>query len=369
MELNAYWKESPQKNSPGTESTTPRYSSGKPSSPKIGRSIQSKTCRKPVHQTTVLASTTRPSSRTGRPSLTPVDPVRHPLHPAPLEVIALDAQHRAAVVPDLRHLLAADGRTPREDVEPQEPEHGERVAQCARPPADRDLSAVAAGQGRGPVLGGLVGDVAARVGGADDQDASGGQLVGPAVLARVQLQDRRVEVPGEGGDVRAPAEAARGDDHVVAGDGVLTQARGEAAAGPRLETLDARAHPHRQVGVQRIALEVVGHLLLAGERPGRSRERHPGQAVVLGGAVELQGVPLVAPVVADALVAVDDEEGAAEPLEVVSGGEAGLAGADDQCLGVLGGHAATLGIAPVRALRAIDASAAVCGMGQTTHGS
>ena len=130
---------------------------------------------------------------------------------------------------------------------------------------------------------------------------------------------------------------------------------------PGLETLDAGAHPDREVGVQRVALEVVGHLLLAGERPGRRGERHPGQAVVLGGAVELQGVPLVAPVVADALVAVDDEEGAAEPLEVVSGGEAGLAGADDQRLDVLGGHDVTLGTAPVRARRANDASAPAAG--------
>ena len=47
---------------------------------------------------------------------------------------------------------------------------------------------------------------------------------------------------------------------------------------------------------------------------------------------------MAAPVVADPIVAVQDEEGSAELLEVVAGGEPCLAGPDDQGLDVLGRH-------------------------------
>ena len=107
MELNAYWKDSPQKNSPGTESTTPRYSCGKAVLAE-DREVD------PVED---LPEAGAPDDgarvddaavvEDGPPSLTPVTRFSHPLDAAPLEVVALDAQHRAAVVPDLRHLLAA----------------------------------------------------------------------------------------------------------------------------------------------------------------------------------------------------------------------------------------------------------------------
>ena len=48
-------------------------------------------------------------------------------------------------------------------------------------------------------LGQLVGDVGAGVARADDEHGSVVDLAGPAVLARVQLQDARVEVRGDVG--------------------------------------------------------------------------------------------------------------------------------------------------------------------------
>src|SRR5207344_116759 len=71
IEEKAYWNESPTKYSPGEDGTTPRSSSGQPSSPVTGRSIQEKSWRKPVHQTTFATSRTRPPSSIGRPSTTP----------------------------------------------------------------------------------------------------------------------------------------------------------------------------------------------------------------------------------------------------------------------------------------------------------
>ena len=73
IELNEYWKLSPQKNRPGASATTPRISFGQPSSPRIGRWIQSKTWRNPVAQTTFATSRGVPST-TGRPSRDLLDP-------------------------------------------------------------------------------------------------------------------------------------------------------------------------------------------------------------------------------------------------------------------------------------------------------
>ena len=88
-----------------------------------------------------------------------------------------------------------------------------------------------------------------------------------------------------------------------------------------------------------VGLEVVADLVLAREGPLLRGERQPGQAVVLGGRVELERVPLPAPVVADAGAGVEDHERAAAALQVVAGRQAGLAGADDDGLDVCGVHA------------------------------
>ena len=191
-------------------------------------------------------------------------------------------------------------------------------------------------------LGDLVGDVGAGVRGADDEHRAVAELAGTAVLARVQLQDRRVELAREVGDVRSAAEGAGGDHDVVAGvgpPGRIRRGDGEAAVGSRRRGLDADAEPHRQAVVGGVLLEVVGDLVLAREGPAGRGERQARQAVVLGGGVEPEGVPLPAPLVADARAAVEDDERAAAPLQVVAGGQAGLAGADDDGLDVGGVHA------------------------------
>src|SRR6185436_4824666 len=99
------------------------------------------------------------------------------------EVGALDPEHRPAVEPYVRHLLAADRRTPGDEVAPQEEEDGEHDLHPPRLEPDRDLAAVAADQGGGPGLGDLVGDVAAGVGAAHDEDRAVAELAGSAVLA------------------------------------------------------------------------------------------------------------------------------------------------------------------------------------------
>ena len=101
------------------------------------------------------------------------------------------------------------------------------------------------------------------------------------------------------------------------------------------DTRYPHAEPHRDLEPLGVGLEVVGHVVLAGERPRLGRERHARQAVVLGGGVEAEAVPLLPPPVADALVAVQDDAVAALLLQVVRRRQAGLPGADDDGLDVV----------------------------------
>src|SRR5215218_2237795 len=129
VELNAYWNASPQKNRPGASGTTPRISRGQPSAPKIGRSIQSNICRKPVHHTTFF------------------------------EVGPLDPDVRSAMEPDLLKSFAAHGCPPGEHMTTEE--HDGRKDKPHRPAVQSywHLTGVTTGQ-HGRVGGGnFQGDV------------------------------------------------------------------------------------------------------------------------------------------------------------------------------------------------------------------
>jgi hypothetical protein len=73
---------------------------------------------------------------------------------------------------------------------------------------------------------------------------------------------------------------------------------------------------------------------------GRAETAGPEPPSYFAGVKQPQRVPVPAPVVTDPRVAVENEELPPELLEVVAGGEAGLAGPDDQGLDVLPGHGA-----------------------------
>ena len=68
-------------------------------------------------------------------------------------------------------------------------------------------------QKRRVVAGRLVGDVCARMADAHDQHRSLGQLRRSAVVLRMKLPNRRVELDREGGHVRM-LECTGGDNHV-----------------------------------------------------------------------------------------------------------------------------------------------------------
>ena len=93
--------------------------------------------------------------------------------------------------------------------------------------------------------------------------------------------------PGPAGVRWAPD----GDDHVV-GLEPARRRRSTTKRSPCLrEPVDAHAGPHGKLEAGRVGLEVVGHLVLRGERPAGRREAPARQAVVAGRGEQAQRVP------------------------------------------------------------------------------
>ena len=174
----------------------------------------------------------------------------------------------------------------------------------------------------------LVGDVGPGVRGPDDEHGPVVELVCAAVLARVQLQDRRVQFRREVRDLGSASKGAGRHDDVVALDQVVV-GREDVIERTGFEAAHPRVQLDRQPPARRVGLQKVGDLCLAGVRPGLVRKPHARQAVVLGRRKERQAVPLLTPVVTDAAVAVEDEERSPQPLQVVAGRQTRLAGAAD----------------------------------------
>ena len=364
IELNAYWNASPQKKSPGT-SATPRSSRGVAVVSDDGG----------VDPVEDLPEPGRPHD-VGDLTRSPVDhrqPVAHlldaggdALDAACGEVRRLDPQRRAAVVTHVRHHPAPEWGAAGEHVAPREEQDREEGVHRAGLEPGRDRAAVATGEdGR---VGGchLEGDVRPGVARPDDEHRAGVQLPGPAVLARVELEDRRVELCGDGRDVGGAAERARGDDHVVA-EVAAAVGREDVAAPGAAEALHPGVQHDRHVEPAGVVLQVGGDVLLAREGPPRRGEGRPGQAVVLRGGVEGEGVPLAPPLVPDAAAGLEDDERAAALAQVVPGRQPRLSGADDDGFDVGGVHVPTLGAGRGAPRRADRPSCAEAGVGTPTH--
>ena len=157
-----------------------------------------------------------------------------------------------------------------------------------------------------------------------------------------------VQRPRKLGHVRRAAPGPGGHHDVVARDRLGTEVRGETASRLCLEPVDPGLQPNRQIHLEGIGFQVVRDVVLAGERPRVARKRQVWKPVVLRRREQPQRVPLAAPVVADPLVAVEDEELPPQSLEVVAGGEAGLACPNNQGLDVLDGHGTPPSVHPRR---------------------
>ena len=176
---------------------------GSPSSPKTGTSIQLKSSLKPVHQITLAASTTRPSSSTGSPfSTRTVLGTRST--PAASRSFGLTRMSGAPLCEHMRPNLAADRRLDGEDARGDEPEdRQQRHAPCGSrcepgcgPCPAREPRPVAAAH--------FHRDVGSRVAGADEENVALAQLGRLAVLAGVHLHDARIELGAKSGTVGLP---------------------------------------------------------------------------------------------------------------------------------------------------------------------
>src|SRR5690606_24982087 len=96
-----------------------------------------------------------------------------------------------------------------------------------------------------------------------------------------------------------------------------------------LHPVDASIVAHREVEAVDVALQVVGDLVLGRVVTGRSREREPRQRRVLGGREQAQRVPTGSPAVTGRWAGVQHEGFEVTAAELVRGGQARLAAADD----------------------------------------
>src|SRR5688572_20937057 len=175
------------------------------------------------------------------------------------------------------------------------------------------------------------------MGSPDDEHSTRLELRRPAVFAGMQLPDRRVEIQGEVRNPRGAAERPSCDNDVVSDDAVSSEPE-QVLPIDGLHSVDSGEHAYRKLEPFGVCRQVVGYLVLGRIGPSRTRERQARQAVVPTRRVETERVPLGAPVVADVLVAIEDQAGTSPPLQVVRGRQTGLAGSDDGCLDVFDRH-------------------------------
>ena len=122
---------------------------------------------------------------------------------------------------------------------------------------------------------------------------------------------------------------AAGDDDVVSDDVAVRRREPPGAVRLSLDGVHRDAGADRDAHPLDVALEVVTHLGAGGIAAPRRREGQPGEPVVLRRGVQQQRVVPLAPLVADALVLVEDDARDPGPAQEVGRGEAGLAGPDD----------------------------------------
>ena len=193
---------------------------------------------------------------------------------------------------------------------------------------ERHVTHVLAGEpGSVPPLHDFDGDLGARVARAHDERAALSKLGWASIIERVHLDDVGPEVLRERRHPGALVARHRHDDVIGL---ELHVAGGHHVAGPASRyPFDGDAGAHGQLEPRRVRLEVVGHLVLRGERVARPRKGHAGEPVEARRAEKTKRIPATAPRVADARRCVEDDEAKVPPGEVVARREPGLAAADD----------------------------------------
>src|SRR5919107_352150 len=173
----------------------------------------------------------------------------------------------------------------------------------------------------------LESDLRSRVARSNHQNGAFLELRRAAVLARMDLHDARKELAGEGGDLR-DLIGARRDDHAFRFETAVAGCNYEPIPLPG-ESVHLDAGTNGELESGGVGLEIVGHLVLRGEREGGGGEAPALQSVIAGRGEQAERVPAIAPGVTDPLVGVEDHEGQAPLCQVVSSGETCLTTTDD----------------------------------------
>lgn len=180
-----------------------------------------------------------------------------------------------------------------------------------------------------PRLQELLGDLGARLAGADHQHAAPGEQPRPPVLVRVHLLDVTGELP-RGARHLGPLVGAGGQHDAARLDGRVRDARGEAGAGGA-QAGDGGAEPDRRADRTGVGGDVVHHLL-ARHEPVRVAPavRHAGQQEGEVGCDQAEAVPAVVPSAAQALTPLHDQVLDARLGQPVARGQPGLTAADHE---------------------------------------
>ena len=189
-------------------------------------------------------------------------------------------------------------------------------------------------------------DVVAAVAGADHDRAFALPVLAIVVLARVHHRAAKILQAGNLGHARNAADAGRQHD-MARMHGTLAAVGAAQRHRPALfhlviaAALELGLGPEVQLHALDVGFEPVGELVLRDVgRPVR-REQHIGQVVDLHLVMQRQRMVALAPIVADALFAVDDQRIDVQLLQPRGDREPGLPAADDEnsriVFGIAGG--------------------------------
>ncbi len=265
------------------------------------------------------------------------DGLRDTLHAGSIHVFGHDPNQRASSPQDLRTNPPTHRRAHGQHAMEEHAQHQTDHAQSTRRPGDpeREMAGVPARHPNSVAPRQLHGDLGAGVAGTHEKDGTLAELTRVPVLAGVQLDHAGVQFRREGRNVGLLIARHR-DHHVVGLEPMRTRGRDETPPAPE-EPVHAHPRPDREPEVRGVPLQEIGHLVLGGKGVGGRRKPHSVQPVVTGGREQLQGVPTLAPRIADPSAGIDDHEGKAAALQMVPDGEARLAAADHEGFDALGG--------------------------------
>ena len=223
-----------------------------------------------MHQTTLATSITWPVVGNGEP-VAHVDDTTDTRDPGGDEVLRLHADEWCRAGDEVRANLAADRRADREHVVPDEAHAPKQeIARDERLDAEGDRRRLLAGEPGRVVLHDFHGDVGARIADADHEHGTICELRRALYSSECSWTMRGSSLACERRRPRL-LEVGHRDHHVVGGERLVAGGDAESVAVAR-QPVDAGARADGEIEPLRVALEIVGHLVLGDEGAAAGRE-------------------------------------------------------------------------------------------------